>query len=123
MANKTHKILVVDDEAAMTRVLQTTLVAAGFTVATASSGTEALKKLESEGADLVITDIQMAEGDGIWLSQQIKVNPKFKTLPMILLSALVAEETDGEGLQKGDIYMPKPFDNVRIVKKVQDLLA
>ena len=116
------KVLVVDDEPAILKIIQATLMAEGFQVTTAGSGNEAFGLVEKDPPDLIISDIQMVEGDGPLLSQRIKTNSLFKNIPMILLSALVAEEVKGEGLQKGDWYMPKPFDAERIVKKVKELL-
>ena len=116
------KILVVDDEPAIVKVIQSMLMADGFKVITAGSGNEAFDLAEKEAPDLIVSDIQMAEGDGIMLSQRIKTHPRLKSIPMILLSALVSEETEGEGLQKGDCYMLKPFNADRIVKKVKEML-
>ena len=82
------KILIVDDNATNLRILDLQLQAKGFTIVMASSGAEALQRLRSESAvGLVITDLQMPEMDGVQFATAIRREPRWASLPIILLSS------------------------------------
>src|SRR5690242_13184706 len=116
MANLEIKgnILVVDDEAQISRVLKTTLSAQGYGVRTAADGEQALNEMSSWTPDLVITDLRMPNMDGLQLCRRIRAQSR---IPLIILSVKGEESLKIEALDAGaDDYVTKPFS-------VNELLA
>src|SRR6266849_4934786 len=85
------KILVVDDEAQIARVLKTTLSARGYSIRTASDGDDALQVMKSWTPDLVITDLRMPNMDGVELCRHLRAK---SGIPIIVLSATQPLESD-----------------------------
>jgi CheY-like chemotaxis protein len=81
------KILVVDDEEQIRKLVATFLEVRGYTVRTARNGAEALKLISQDPPDLVVTDVAMPDVDGLELTQQLRANHSTARLPIILLSA------------------------------------
>ncbi len=109
-----RKILLVDDEPQITRVLQLTLESSGYEVIAARNGVEALEKFSFSTPDLVITDLSMPVMDGIELTRTIRQQ---SSTPIIVLSVRDAEEMKIKALDEGaDDYITKPF-------RIQELLA
>jgi two-component system KDP operon response regulator KdpE len=107
-------ILVVDDEAQITRVLKTTLSAQGYGIRTATDGHQALEEMKRWPPDLVITDLRMPNMDGLELCRRIRAESR---TPIIVLSVKGEETIKVEALDAGaDDYITKPF-------KVNELLA
>ena len=101
------KILVVDDEAQIIRVLRRSLMAHAYEVRTASDGQAALDLFHDWNPDLVITDLSMPEMTGLELCREIR---KTSELPIIVLSVKGEEQTKVEALDAGaDDYITKPF--------------
>lgn len=83
-------------------------------------GLSALKAIEENLPDLVLTDIMMPQLDGFGLLRQLRENPRTRTLPVIMLSARAGEEANIEGLQAGaDDYLVKPFSANELLARVQ----
>lgn len=81
-----------------------------YHVITAENGIEALKVLEHEYINLVISDIMMPEMDGLELCEHLKSNLDYSHIPIILLTAKTTLESKIEGLEQGaDAYIEKPF--------------
>ena len=101
-----EKILVVDDSLA-TRTLEKTLLEyAGYTVVTAADGHKALDVLNTQKCDIVVSDIQMPNMDGLTLTQTIKTQYRFLQLPVILVSSLGSDEDKERGMASGaDAYI------------------
>jgi two-component system KDP operon response regulator KdpE len=101
------RILVVDDEPQIVRVLKTTLVSRGYEMRTASNGVEGLDIFEQWHPDLVITDMAMPEMDGIELCRQIRLSSETS---IIVLSVRGQDESKIRALDAGaDDYVTKPF--------------
>lgn len=81
------KILVVDDEPMIVRLIESTLKESGYEVVVAAGGDEALNSVYAERPDLIVLDIRMPGRDGLQLSQKLKTDDKYKDVPTILLSA------------------------------------
>ncbi|HMT07189.1 MAG TPA: response regulator transcription factor [Pyrinomonadaceae bacterium] len=114
------KILVVDDEPQITRVLRHSLMAHRFDVRTAADGVSALDTFRDWHPDLVITDLQMPDMDGIELCQEIR---KVSQLPVIVLSVKGEERTKVEALDAGaDDYVTKPFGIDELLARVRAAL-
>src|SRR5688500_17270848 len=105
--SETHKILVVDDEPQITRVMRHILSAHQYAVRTSDDGVPALELFKEWTPDLVITDLQMAEMDGLELCRAIR---SISDVPIIILSVRNDEKTIVEALDAGaDDYVVKPF--------------
>src|SRR5579872_5075660 len=115
------KILVVDDEAQIARVLKTTLSARGYMVRTAIDGDDALLTMKSWTPDLVITDLRMPNVDGVELCRTIR--KKDSGIPIIVLSVRNEERNKVEALDAGaDDYVTKPFSRDELLARVRAAL-
>ena len=118
--NENQKVLVVDDEAQITRVLRHSLTAHRYDVRTAADGLSALDTFKDWHPDLIITDLQMPEMDGIEFCREIR---KVSTLPIIVLSVRGEEKTKVEALDAGaDDYVTKPFGIDELLARVRAAL-
>jgi pilus assembly protein CpaE len=118
-----HKILFVDDEEQIRRLLSSFLTRRGYLVKTAVDGQEALDMLESETPDLVITDVNMPNVDGVELTRRLRAHPRYGALPIIMLSAKVQTDEILAGYAEGaDEYVPKPIEMRILAAKVESLL-
>lgn len=107
------KILVIDDEKIICHLLQDSLSDRGYTVTTAQSGSEALKKIEKESFDVVITDIRMPDITGIKVLEEMK---KINSQTMvIIMTAFASVETAQEAIRLGAYdYVTKPFEKEEV---------
>lgn len=118
-----HKILFVDDEEQIRRLLSSFLSRRGYVVKTAVDGQEALEILASETPDLVITDVSMPNVDGVELTRRLRADARFGSLPIIMLSAKVQTDEILAGYAEGaDEYVPKPIEMRILAAKVESLL-
>ena len=116
------KILIVDDEVHLARILQFTLEHAGFEVKTAYDGKEALEKAKKERPDLVILDLMLPIIDGYKVCNILKSDEDFKSVPIIILSARDLSREDLEEPISADLYMEKPFNTGVLIEKISELL-
>lgn len=114
------KVLVVDDESQITRVLRHSLTAHRYDVRTAADGVSALDTFHDWHPDLLITDLQMPEMGGIELCREVR---KISSLPIIVLSVRGEERTKVEALDAGaDDYVTKPFGIDELLARVRAAL-
>lgn len=115
-----EKILIVDDDKEIRRLIEIYLKSEGFETSVAENGHEALKCIESEKFDLVILDIMMPIIDGI--DACIKIREKHK-MPIIMLSAKSEDMDKIYGLTSGaDDYLTKPFNPLELIARVKSQL-
>jgi len=115
-----QKILVVDDEPHIVRLVQVNLEKAGYIVTTASNGKEALEAIAQEQPDLMVLDVMMPEMDGLETLKRIKGNPETDDIPVILLTAKAQDADVFEGWKSGaDLYLTKPFNPGELLLFVQ----
>lgn len=115
-------VLVIDDNADILQYLSLVL-SPRYTVITQEDSSEAMKKLQSEKIDLVISDIMMPDPNGFELCRRIKQNPKLCHIPVILLTARAAEKSRLEGLESGaDDYISKPFSAAELLVRAENLI-
>jgi DNA-binding response OmpR family regulator len=115
-----HKILVVDDEPEIVKLVRAYLEAAGYGVLTAKDGREALLVSRHEKPDLIILDLTMPEMDGLEFTRRLRQE---KNTPIIMLTARVEETDRIIGLELGaDDYVTKPFSPREIVSRVRAVL-
>ena len=115
--NDKPRILVVDDEPQLTRVLRTGLTARGYDVRAAADGLSALDTFNEWHPDLVITDLGMPNMDGIELCRRLRA---ISQVPIIVLSAKGEEQTKVEALDTGaDDFVTKPFGIDELLARVR----
>lgn len=121
------KILAVDDERHIVRLVEVNLARAGYQVVTAYDGREALLKVESEKPDLVVLDVMMPYMDGFEVLRNLKANPLTAEIPVIMLTAKAQDADVFRGWQSGvDCYLTKPFNPMELltfVKRIFDSQA
>jgi len=108
-------ILVAEDSSSVRKFIFFALKLTGFEVITAVDGMDALERLPQTKIDLLITDLNMPNVDGIKLIKTVREDPEYKDLPIIILSSLSADEDIENGLSAGaNSYLIKPFNAKRI---------
>jgi len=122
-----RKILAVDDEKHIVRLVQVNLERAGYEVITANDGREALQKVKDEKPDLVVLDVMMPYMDGFEVLQNLRRNPETAEIPVIMLTAKAQDADVFKGWQSGvDCYLTKPFNPMELivfVKRIFDSLG
>ena len=114
-------ILVVDDDAPIRRMLDRTLSAAGYAVATAADGGEALAAVERSTPDLVVLDVGLPGVDGLSVSRRLRA--KGLAVPVLLLTARDSVPDRVAGLDAGaDDYLVKPFATEELLARIRALL-
>lgn len=114
------RILVVEDESSFSEALEFLLGKEGFGVVTAATGTEALKKFEQGGIDLILLDLMIPEVSGTEVCRQIRAKSK---VPIIMLTAKDSEVDKVVGLEIGaDDYVTKPYSARELVARINAVL-
>ena len=114
------RVLIVDDEPQITRVIKTVLTSQGYQVRTAAEGESALSSLNEWHPELVITDLYMPRMDGVELCRRIRAT---STVPIIVLSVKGEERAKVEALDSGaDDYVTKPFGTDELLARVRAAL-
>jgi two-component system alkaline phosphatase synthesis response regulator PhoP len=118
-----QRILVVDDDKQIVRLVQSYLERAGFLVLTAYDGETALHAIRRERPDLIILDLMLPNRDGWEITRLIRGEPGLASLPIIMLTARVEDTDKIVGLELGaDDYIPKPFNPHEVVARVRAVL-
>jgi len=116
-------ILVVDDERDITELLSYNLKRAGFDVAVASSGRQALTAVEAQIPDLIVLDVMLPELSGVEVAGRLRANPRVAHVPILMLTAKTEEVDQVVGLTVGaDDYVTKPFSMKVLLARVEALL-
>lgn len=119
-----RKILVVDDEKELVKLITFHLTIAGYDVLSANNGIEALEICETEKPALIILDIMLPRIDGWEVCRRLKQNPRTSNIPIIMLSALSEVDDKLKGFDLGtDDYVTKPFSPRELVVRVKRVLA
>lgn len=121
-AEQTGNVLLVDDEPGLREAVQAYLEDSGFTVRVASNATEGWELLQQSTPDVLISDIMMPQVDGYQFLQQVREDPRFKSLPVVFLTARGMTSDRIQGYNAGvDHYLSKPFDPEELVAIVTNL--
>ena len=119
-----QRVLVVDDDEKVTRLLHANLTNAGYRVQTAPNGAEAMRLLMQESFHLVVADVEMPELDGLALVALVRADRLLQNRPVVLLSAHDSDMDMMRGLLRGaDIYLTKPFQPTELLTDISRLLS
>ena len=123
------KILIVDDDLDFVDAVSLILKSKKYEVATAFNGKEGLAKVKTERPDLIVLDVMMPEKDGYAVCQELKADPQWNQIPVLLLTAVASHVpttryTTEMGLEtEADDYLDKPVEPDVLVKRVETLLS
>ncbi|MDR3709871.1 MAG: response regulator [Capsulimonadaceae bacterium] len=119
-----YRILVVDDEPTLVRLMEFILAKQGHTMLVATNGEEGLAKARAEKPDLILLDIMMPRIDGYEVARRVRADAEINATPIIMLSAKAQDDDVKKGLEVGvDEYITKPFSPEHLVHVVNDYLS
>jgi len=119
-----RKILVIDDEVQLVKVVQVRLEQADYEVISAHDGQEGLDKAQKENPDLIILDLMLPKMDGHKVCGLLKSDTKHNKIPIIIFTAKAQQEDLKISKEMGaDVYVTKPFDLQKLLKTIEDLLG
>lgn len=117
------RILVVDDDKEIVRLVRSYLEQAGYTVLTALDGEAAQHTLRREKPDALVLDLMLPKRDGWEITRWLRADPALAATPILMLTARIADEDKILGLELGaDDYLAKPFNPREVVARVRALL-
>ena len=121
----TKTILIADDSASMRAMLVSTIEALGeYHIIEASSGFEALRLLPRESVDLILTDINMPDINGLELISYLRNNDNYKDIPVVIISTEGSQKDIDRGKLLGaNEYVTKPFDPARVQELIRTYLG
>jgi len=124
-----RKILLVDDDSDFVEAVTMILKPKKFEVIVAYDGKEGIEKVKTERPDLVVLDVMMPEKDGYTVCRELKSDPKWSHIPILLLTAVASHVpttrfTQQMGMEtEADDYIDKPVEPEVLVKRIETLLA
>jgi two-component system chemotaxis response regulator CheY len=117
-------ILAVDDSASMRQMVAFTLKGAGYNVVEADDGVNALKAAKGKKVDLVVTDVNMPNMDGIALIKELRRLPEYKFTPMLMLTTEAGDGKKQEGKAAGATgWIVKPFNPDQLLATIKKVLG
>jgi len=117
------KIFIIEDEPSIIQLVQHNLEKEGFIIASSENGNEGLKQLKKFEPNLLLLDWMLPDLSGIEICKNIRKDNKFKTLPIIMLTAKGEEEDKIKGLESGvDDYLTKPFSYKELLARIKAIL-
>ena len=119
------KILVVDDSSTMRRIIKNTLDKLGYkNTVEAENGIDALGKLKENMVQLILTDWNMPEMDGLTFAKSVRGSDTFKSIPIVMITTEAAKKEVVEALKQGvSDYIVKPFTSEALKEKVERFLS
>ncbi len=117
------KVLVVDDDPVIVRLLRVNFEMEGYEVATAADGVEGMAAVRAERPDVIVSDIMMPNLDGLGFAAALKADPVLARIPIVLLSAKAQNADIDAGLEIADDYVTKPFDPLELLDRVAEFLG
>lgn len=117
------RVLVVDDEADLVRILQFGLESMGYHVESASDGQEGLKKAREMKPDIILLDLMLPKLDGYKVCRLLKFDERYKSIPIIILSARTQEGDQALAMEMGaNRFITKPYEFTEILSQMEALL-
>ena len=118
------RILLVDDDPVILRLLKVNFEMEGYAVLSAVNGAEAVDVATSELPDIILLDVMMPGMNGLEAAEKLRSQAATVSIPIVFVSAKAQTPDVRAGLDVGAVdYLTKPFDPVELVQKVEDLLA
>ena len=119
-----NHLLVVEDEEFLMRALKDNLEAEGYTVDTAANGEEAMERVKKHRPDLILCDLLMPKKDGFYVLEEVKKNPEWKLVPIIVLSNLGGDAEIKKALEMGasDYFVKSQHPIEEVIEKVKEYL-
>ncbi|MBZ5638916.1 MAG: response regulator [Acidobacteriia bacterium] len=118
------KILIIDDDAFIRRPLEFILREEGFLPVTAVDGEDGLAKLEGGRPDLIFLDVMMPGMDGFAVCRRVRTDPRFSSIPVIMLTAKGQEGDRDRGLAAGATeFISKPYSPSELLRRVREILS
>ena len=120
------RILIIDDDENLRSVLEALLEPKGYEIMQAGDGDEGLQKIRKRRPDIIILDGMMPKKSGFQLAYELKNNPEYERIPIIMLTGV--DKASGKTEQywreksRADFYIPKPFDYMKLVNMVAKIL-
>jgi CheY-like chemotaxis protein len=119
MENGAARILVVEDDHDLMRLMVRILETAGFTVVQAYGGEDALRKIRMQQPDLVLTDLAMPRMSGVEVIERIKRSPDSAAIPCVAVTAYMWDQIASAASQVGcDGFVPKPFNGPKLLAEI-----
>ena len=123
MDSKQHSILVIDDEERIFDVIEGLLIREGYRLTYAPSGPAAIQQIDALQPDVILLDVMMPQMDGIEACRQIKANPNWKHIPIIIVTALTSKADLARSLEAGaDDFISKPINSLELRARVRSML-
>jgi len=117
------RILVIDDDASVSKLVSDVLTEEGFSVTTASCGEDGIKKVHRSKPNLIILDLRLPDMDGFQICQTLKKDKSVSAIPIIMLTVKSTKSSTVAGLEMGaDDYIVKPFNQEELVARVKTVL-
>jgi DNA-binding response OmpR family regulator len=111
------RVLLVDDDPAMLRLLQVNFRIEGFETSTATHGEEALEALRADPPDAVVLDLMLPGIDGLEVHRRIRADPALSSIPVVFLTGRAIDDMDAPD---GAVFVAKPFDPAVLVAAVRE---
>ncbi|MBD2359963.1 hybrid sensor histidine kinase/response regulator [Anabaena minutissima FACHB-250] len=119
-STENNLILVVDDTITNLEIISAELMAAGFTVATAINGEQAIQKIQFQLPDLILLDVMMPKMDGFETCKYLKANPVTQDIPVIFMTGITDTDSKVNGLNLGAVdYITKPFQKEEVLARIK----
>jgi len=119
-----RRILIVDDEKDLVRVVTARLEFAGYEVIAAYDGLEGLEKARSEKPDLIVLDVMLPKLDGYRICALLKNDNRYMKIPVIMFTARAGAKDMETGKEVGaDAYMTKPFEPQTLLERIKELVG
>ena len=123
MADK-HRILLVDDEPSIVKMVGKRLEVEGFEVVIAMDGQEGLNKAQTVRPDLIVLDLMLPKLNGYEVCTMLKQDPRYQKIPIVLFTAKAQEKDEKIGMECGaNAYVRKPFRAQELLDKIRSLIA
>lgn len=117
------KILLVDDEPSIVKMVGKRLEVEGFDVVVAMDGQDGLKKAQTENPELIVLDIMLPKLNGYEVCTMLKQDTRYQKIPILMFTAKAQEKDEKLGLECGaNAYMRKPFKAPELIEKIRTLL-
>ena len=122
---KRKRVLIIDDDPNLRAALEALLEVKGYEIIQASDGEEGLRKAKSTRPDIIILDVTMPKKSGLEVASELKDNPRYQSIPIIMLTAIdkLSGKTEEywHKASRADFYIAKPFKYAEVIDTVEKM--